>query len=95
MVEMAKAQLFGQEEMDVEDSEGMDVDSGKVCATRTNPAISNKYAKRVGAKKAKKLEIAKNALESDVLSSADATMYQGLSARCNYLSQDRPDITYS
>ena len=95
MIETANAQLFGHENMDVDDSDDMDVDSGKVCATRTKPAISNKYAKRMGAKKAKKLEIAENALASDVLSSADATMYRALSARCNYLSQDRPDIAYS
>ena len=66
MIEMSNAQLFGQKDMDVEDSDDMDVDSGKVCATRTKPAISNKYAKRMGAKKAKKLEIAENALASDV-----------------------------
>ena len=48
MIEMTNAQLFGQEIMDVEDSDDMDVDSGKVCAIRTKPAISNKYAKRMG-----------------------------------------------
>ena len=47
------------------------------------------------AKKAKKLENADNAATSDVLTSSEATMYRALSARCNYLSQDRPDIPYS
>ena len=47
----------------------------------------------MGAKKAKKLEISANS--EFVLSPADATMYRALAARCNYLSQDRPDISYS
>ena len=86
--------------MDVDNSDenAMDIDAitfGKMCAARTPPVNSNKYAKRVGAKTAKKLEIAENALASDVLTSAEATMYRALSARCNYLSQDRPDISYS
>ena len=29
------------------------------------------------------------------LKAADATMYGARSARCNYLSQDRPDIAFS
>jgi hypothetical protein len=62
-------------------------------ATRTKPVEQNKYKKRLGAKKAKKLEIAENS--EFVLSPADATMYRALAARCNYLSQDRPDISYS
>lgn len=82
---MANGQLFGRKNMDVDDSDDMDVDSGNVCATLTKPEISNKYAKRVGAKKAKKLDIAENASASEVLPSPDA-------ARCNHLNQDRPDI---
>ena len=45
--------------MDVNDNNenAMDIDAyttGKMCATRTKPVNSNKYAKRVGAKTAKK-----------------------------------------
>ena len=67
--------------------------SGRVCATRTKPVNNAKYAKRVGAKKAKKLELDKNS--EFVLSQADATTYRALAARCNYLSQDRPDISFA
>ena len=45
----------------VKTCDGMDVDMGKVCATRTPPVNRNKYGKRVGAKKVKKPEIADNA----------------------------------
>ena len=62
-------------------------------AKRTKPVNSNKYKKRLGAKQAKKLEMADDA--SGNLSPQDATMYRALSARCNYLSQDRPDISYA
>ena len=48
------------------------------------------YAKIVAAKKAKKLEIADNAAASDALTPSEATMYQALSARRIYLSQDPP-----
>ena len=63
-----------------------------VFANRTKPEKSSKYQKRVGAKTAKKLELAENS--SFELSPADATMYRALAARCNYLSQDRPDIAF-
>jgi hypothetical protein len=95
MIQVANARILGMDGSNDDDS-SMDVDMvGKVCAARTKPANSNKYTKRVGAKKAKKLEIAENATNSTVLASADATMYRALSARCNYLSQDRPDISYA
>ena len=61
-------------------------------AKRTKP-VGNKYQKRVGAKKAKKLEVDQNS--SGALSPSDATMYRALAARCNYLSQDRPDISFA
>ena len=64
-----------------------------ICANRTKPANSNKYAKRVGAKQAKKLELSENA--EFVLSPKDATTYRALAARCNYLAQDRADISYA
>ena len=61
-------------------------------ANRTKP-VKQKFQKRVGAKTAKKLEIAEHAAFE--LEPADATMYRALAARCNYLSQDRPDIAFS
>ena len=54
-----------------------------VFAKRTKPEKSNKYQKRLGAKTAKKLELAENSAFE--LSPADATMYRALVARCNYL----------
>ena len=83
--------------MDVESStspDSMEIDSGLPSSVYvTKPVKSGKFQKRVGAKTAKKLELAeKSAFE---LSPADATMYRALSARCNYRSQDRPDISFS
>ena len=67
--------------------------SQMVFATRTKPVKTNKYQKRLGAKKAKKLELAANS--EFTLSPQDATTYRALAARCNYLAQDRPDISYA
>lgn len=57
---------------------------GPICAARTKPVAKAKFQKRVGAKTAKKLEIAENSAFE--LSPTDATMYRALAARCNYLS---------
>ena len=46
----------------------------------------------IGAKKAKKPEL--DDRSDFTLNAADATMYGALSARCKYLSQDRPDIAF-
>ena len=74
-----------------------EVDNGgptpMIFATRTKPVKNNKFAKRVGAKTAKKLELAANA--ESTLSAQDATTYRPLAARCNDLSQDRPNISYA
>ena len=70
-----------------------DVDMVLFFAARTKPLNNNKFKKRVGAKMTKKLELAENA--EHVLNQADATTYRALAAQCNYLSQDRPDISYS
>ena len=64
-----------------------------ICATCTTPVRNSRYKKRVGAKQAKKLEISAN--NEFVLSPGDATIYRALAARCNCLSQDRPDIAFS
>ena len=71
----------------------VDEDFPMIFAARTKPVKNGKYQKRVGAKKAKKLELAAN---SDFnLTPQDATTYRALAARCNYLAQDRPDISYA
>ena len=60
---------------------------------RTKPLAKNKFQKRLGAKKAKKLEFDERS--EFILGAEDATMYRALSARCNYLAQDRPDIGFA
>ena len=65
----------------------------KIFATRTPPANANKFKKRLGAKASKNLE----KLESVgvELNPKEATLYRALSARCNYLAQDRCDIAFA
>ena len=62
-------------------------------ATRTPPASTNICLKRKGAKATKNLE----QLESvgHALNPREATIFRALSARCNDLAQNRPDIAYS
>ena len=64
-----------------------------ISAVRTPPANANKYKKRLGAKASKNLE----KLESVgfELNPTEATLYRALSARCNYLAQDRCDIAFA
>ena len=62
-----------------------------VCATRTPPSSKKSKIKRAGAKTVKAMEKLSTAY---VLSSDDATTYRALSARGNFLAQDRPDIGY-
>ena len=66
-----------------------------VSAVRAPPAYKpgGPAAKRQGAKAVKRLE--RSNADSYVLSSEEATMYRALSARANFLSQDRPDINYA
>ena len=66
----------------------------RIFAARTPPANKSKYKKRDGARKVKDFERAK-ALEDGSLTPKSATAFRGISARGNFLSQDRPDITYS
>ena len=63
-----------------------------VGAVRT-PSAKPKYQKRKGAKAVKRLEMAGNL--DDLLSPEDATNYRGLSARGNFLAQDRVDISFA
>ena len=60
-------------------------------ANRTKPTLNKYQQKRLGAKKAKKLELEENV--EGILSPNEATAYRALSARCNYLAQDRPGVT--
>ena len=60
-------------------------------AVRT-PGINNKHAKRQGAKAVKKL---KRIHSSGDLNPAEATGFRALSARANYLAQDRSDFSFS
>ena len=65
----------------------------RVADTRTPQAAKPGYgAKRAGAKAVKKME--RESVEYK-LSPADATTFRALSARANYLSQDRADIGFS
>ena len=66
-------------------------DQDVVMANRT-PPNEKAGAKRMGAKAVKSME---KIPTSYVLSSEDATNYRALSARSNFLSQDRTDIGYS
>ena len=63
-----------------------------MAAARTKPVTKPTAKKRAGAKATKKLErLVSKGFE---LEPAEATMFRALSARANYLSQDRPDISY-
>ena len=82
---------------DSEDSKGVElmleapmIES--IAAVKTKSA--KKFQKRLGAKKVKSFE--KDAAMADgLLNSTAATTYRAVSARSNYLSQDRPDGTFS
>ena len=63
-----------------------------ICATRTAPAKKKTQVKRAGAKTVKAMERLSSAY---VLNSEDATTFRALSARGNFLGQDRTDIGYS
>ena len=60
-----------------------------VTAVRT-PSSQNKWQKRKGARAVRKIE--HEADQDNRLTPEAATTYRALSARCNYLAQDRPDI---
>ena len=63
-----------------------------VFAARKPPASNNKFKKRQGAKATKKLEQLESVCHE--INPREATSFRALSARCNYLAQDRPDIAY-
>ena len=63
-------------------------------AVRTKPIKKgHPGAKRQGARAVKQLERAANA--EFLLSREEATLYRALSARANFLSQDKPDINFA
>ena len=64
----------------------------RLCAARTPPAQAKGPA-RAGAKKAKQLE--KLQSTGPTLDPEEATAFRALSARANYLAQDRPDIAFA
>jgi hypothetical protein len=66
---------------------------GRICAAKTPPAKKFQGAKRKGAKAVKKMERAANA--DFLLDREEATMFRALSARANFLAQDRPDVNFS
>ena len=65
----------------------------RLCATRTPSAKKKSGPARAGAKQVKEME----RLESTgpTLNSTEATFFHALSARANYLAQDRPDIAFA
>ena len=67
-----------------------------ICAARkgTPPAAKSKFKKREGARKVKDFERAR-AMADGSLTPESATLYRAMSARGNYLSQDRVDLSYS
>ena len=65
--------------------------SGKIYAVKKNPA---KFKKRFGAKAVNTFE--KVSMGTDgILGSNDATTYRAISARGNYVAQDRPDGSFA
>ena len=62
-------------------------------ATVRTPSSRNKNQKRKGAREVKKAEM--HADEHDRLTAESATTYRALAARCNYLAQDRADISFA
>ena len=64
----------------------------QLSAVRT-PSTKNEFKARQGAKAVKKLERLESA--SETLTPDEATTYRALSARANYLAQDRPDVAFS
>ena len=62
-----------------------------ISAVRTPGSKKNKGRK--GAREVRKIE--QECEEGDKMTSAAATQYRAVAARCNYLAQDRPDIAYA
>ena len=60
---------------------------------QTNPVEKPTAKKRAGAKATKELD--RIVSESFKLETAEATQFRSLSARANYLSQDRPNANYA
>ena len=75
-----------------DDNDAADCDDAMVGAVRT-ASSKKKNAGRHGAKAVKKIEMAGNI--GDLLTPEQATTFRALSARGNYLAQDRVDISFS
>ena len=65
-----------------------------ICAARTRPVAKAKFQKRKGARQVKDFERAK-AMADGSLTPESATLYRALSARANFLAQDRVDVSFS
>ena len=91
MIRLANASIDGDKVLcllnEVEDFD-------QIFAVRTPPANKAKFKKREGARKVKDFERAQ-AMADGSLTSESATLYGSMSARGNYLSQDRMDISHS
>ena len=59
----------------------------------STPSAQSKFQGRKGAKAVRKLEYAADS--SSKLTPEGATAYRALSARCNYLAQGKPDISFA
>lgn len=91
VVRIANAVLDGDRVVcSLDDSEAR----AQIFAARTRPVASGKFKKRAGARKVKDFERAQ-AMADGSLTPESATLYRATSARGNYLSQDRPDLSYS
>ena len=70
------------------------LESERIFAAKGKKPAANKYKKRIGAKAVKSFE--RNSSNSEgVLNQRSATTFRAISARANYLSQDRADGSYS
>jgi hypothetical protein len=79
--------------MDALTTIGVDALHGQSMNVARTASTKNKYQKRKGAKAVKEMERLEST--SFALNPEEATLYRALSARANYLAQDRPDIAFS
>ena len=97
MIVTANAQLRGEQTVCPPEMLHVIIEENKhLKAMRTPPAGGKnaKYKKREGAKRVKEFERAQMSVDG-VLDSPSATKYRALSARGNFLSQDRVDVSYA
>ena len=81
--------IIARQNMRPEDQSTLD----RLCAARTKSSKPKYGPARQGAKQSKKMERLLSA--GHVLDPVEATTFRALSARGNFLAQDRPDISYA